>query len=231
MTQRAKSVLVTGGTRGIGRAIAEELSPTHDLLIGGRDETAVLRVCAQLRSAAPFVADLADEEATSAAAGRIEWLDAVVHSAGLLGHGRIAELTRADWRMTMELNVIAVADLTRLLLPQLRSARGHVIVINSGSGYRSGAGGGLYSASKFAARAFTDALREEESASGVRVTSVHPGRVDTDMQRELVLAEGGTEYDCGRFIRPESIAVTVRLALELPADAAMHEVSVRPGPR
>ncbi|MDQ2852098.1 MAG: SDR family oxidoreductase [Actinomycetota bacterium] len=231
MTQRAKSVLVTGGTRGIGRAIAEELSPTHDLLIGGRNEAAVLRVCAQLRSAVPFVADLADEEATSAAAGRIESLDAVVHSAGLLGHGRITELTRADWRMTMELNVIAVADLTRLLLPQLRSARGHVIVINSGSGYRSGAGGGLYSASKFAARAFTDALREEESASGVRVTSVHPGRVDTDMQRELVLAEGGTDYDGDRFIRPESIALTVRLALELPADAAMHEVSVRPGPR
>lgn len=232
MTERAKTVLITGGTRGIGRAIAEELAPTHDLLIGGRDDAAVQQVCAQLRSATPFVADLADEDATAAAAARIDSLDAVVHSAGLLGHGRISDLRRADWRETMELNVVAVADLTRLLLPALRASRGQVVVINSGSGFRAGAGGGLYSASKFAVRAFTDALREEEFEHGVRVTSVHPGPVDTDMQRERVaLTQEGAQYDGSRFIRPESIARTVRLALDLPADAVMLEVSVRPGPR
>lgn len=232
MTPESKTVLITGGTRGIGRAIAQELAPTHHLLIGGRNRAAVEAVCGQLRSATPFVADLADENATAAAAARIESLDAVVHSAGLLGHGRVSELSRADWRETLELNVVAVADLTRLLLPALRISRGQVLVINSGSGFRSGAGGGLYAASKFAVRAFTDALREEEFEHGVRVTSVHPGRVDTDMQRELVaLTEEGTEYDGDRFVRPESIALTVRLALDLPADAAMHEVSVRPGPR
>lgn len=230
MTEKHRTVLITGGTRGIGRAIADVLAPTHQLLIGGRDVTAVEQVCGQLRSATPFVADLADEAATTAAAHRIENLDAVVHSAGLLGHGRIEELTRSDWRDTMELNVVAVADLTRLLLPQLRASRGQVVIINSGAGLRSGAASALYSGSKFAVRAFADALRAEEFEHGVRVTSVYPGRVDTDMQRELVaLTEAGADYDGAKYIRPESIAATVRLALELPRDAAMYDVSVRPG--
>lgn len=229
MSDNAKTVLITGGTRGIGLAIARLLAPTHHLLIGGRDASAVAGVCAQLRSATPFVADLSDEAATTAAAGKVAELDVVVHSAGVAGHGSTATLDRAAWRATLELNVIAVADLTRLTLPALRRARGQVIVINSGAGLHATARGGLYSASKFAARAFADALREEEREHGVRVCSIYPGRVDTDMQRELQgLGEG---YDGSLYIRPESIAAAVQLAIDMPQDAAVEDLSVRPGPR
>ena len=151
----------------------------------------------------------------------------MVHSAGILVSGSVEELTAEDWNRSFALNVTAVAELTRLLLPALRAARGTVVTINSGSGYTSGAGGGAYSASKFALRALTDALRAEEKEHGVRVSSVHPGRTATDMQRELRSYEGG-DYQEEDYMRPETVAATVGLALRLPADAAIDSLSVRP---
>lgn len=246
------AVLITGASRGIGRAIAHELAPDHHLILGGRDCEALDALAAELDSAQPFVADLADPgsladavtalglssdpadggapadgggaPADGGAPGR---LAGVVHSAGILVSGSVEELTAEDWNRSFALNVTAVAELTRLLLPALRAARGTVVTINSGSGYSSGAGGGAYSASKFALRALTDALRAEEKEHGVRVSSVHPGRTATDMQRELRSFEGG-EYQEEDYMRPETVAATVGLALRLPADAAIDSLSVRP---
>ncbi|WP_145229817.1 SDR family oxidoreductase [Rudaeicoccus suwonensis] len=227
MTNRLPTVLISGGSRGIGRAIADALAPDHHLLIGGRNADAVDNVCRSLPSARPFVADLADTDAVTAAVVGVDVVDAVVHSAGVLGSGEVADLRREDWRHTLELNVVAVADLTRLLLPRLRERRGQVVVINSGSGFISRGGGGLYSASKFAVRAFTDALREEERPHGVRVSSIHPGRVATDMQRELRRYEDG-EYVASDYLRPESVAAAVRFALTVADDGCVEELSIRP---
>lgn len=82
-----------------------------------------------------------------------------------------------------------------------------------------------YSASKFALRAFADSLRDDEPA--LRVTTVYPGRVDTDMQHDLVAYEGG-QYDPARFLRPETVAQVVAAAVATPAPAHLHEVVVRP---
>ncbi|MGO3315125.1 MAG: short chain dehydrogenase, partial [Brachybacterium tyrofermentans] len=70
-------------------------------------------------------------------------------------------------------------------------------------------------------------LRAEERDNGVRVTSIHPGRVATDMQRELRSYEGG-EYQEENYLQPTSVASTVGLALRLPADASLESVSIRP---
>src|SRR5699024_3966151 len=124
-------------------------------------------------------------------------------------------------------NVFAVADLTRLTLPALRAASGQVIAINSGSGYRSRAGGALYSGSKFALRAFTDALREEE-APRVRVTSLHPGQVDTDMQVALQAAKGNENYDGARYVSAQAVATAARLAISTEAASVVQELTIRP---
>ncbi|MCS6712171.1 SDR family oxidoreductase [Brachybacterium sp. EF45031] len=224
------TVLITGAARGIGAAIVERLAPTHHLILAGRDREAMAAQAAALPSAEAFVAELTDAAAVEAAVTALELprgLDAVVHSAGVLASGSLEQLTDEDWERSFDVNVIAVARLTRLLLPALRQARGTVVTINSGSGFRANPGGGAYAASKFALRALTDALRAEEAPHGVRVTSVHPGRVDSDMQRQLRDFEQG-EYEPENYLRPQSVAEAVAFALSAGEDAVVDSVSVRP---
>lgn len=223
-------VLITGATRGIGRAIADELAADHHLILGGRNADALAELATAFPSAEPFAVELTDPRAVAdavAARDLPRGLDAVVHSAGVLVSGTVETLSAQDWQRSLSINVVAVAELTRLLLPALRQARGTVVTINSGSGFTSGAGGGAYSASKFALRALTDALRAEEAEHGVRVSSIHPGRVDTDMQHELRDFEDG-EYQAEKYLRPQSVAAAVGLAVRAADEASIDVLSVRP---
>jgi NADP-dependent 3-hydroxy acid dehydrogenase YdfG len=223
-------VLVTGASRGIGAAVARALAPTHDVLLGGRDGDALAAVAAGLPGARPWPVELTDPTGLADAVADIDRLDVLVHSAGIGPLGTVEESPAEQWRQTFEINVVAVAELTRLLLPALRAARGRVVCVNSGAGFTARPGWASYAASKFALRAFADALRAEEATHGVRVTSVHPGRTDTDMQRAVVAHEGG-EYDGSRFLHPESVARAVLLAVTAPPDADVTELSIRPAPR
>lgn len=224
---------MTGASRGIGAAVAQALAPTHDLLLGGRDADALGAVARDLeadgRTIRPWPVDLTDEAALAEAVeqtdGLVDHLDVLVHSAGVGMLGTVAELDAATWRTQFDVNVVAVAELTRLLLPGLRAAHGTVVLINSGAGLAARPGWGSYAASKFALRAFGDALRGEEP--DLRVTSVHPGRVDTDMQRAVVAHEGGT-YRASSYLRPDSVAAAVLTAVSATADAHITDVVVRP---
>jgi NADP-dependent 3-hydroxy acid dehydrogenase YdfG len=214
---------VTGATRGIGRAIAADLGRTHHVLVGGRTADAVAAVVAELPSAEPFVGDLGAGDVPDLP----DRLDVLVHSAGVEQGNRIADTPRATWEAVFATNVFAVAELTRLALPALRVSHGLVVTINSGSGFISGPGGGVYGASKFALRAFTDALREEERANGVRVSSVHPGRTDSDMQRALT-EKLGESYDTAYFLAPQDVADAVRTVVDLPERGTIETLSIRP---
>ncbi len=218
--------LVTGASRGIGRAIALALSPTHHVLVGGRDKDAIADVVRELESAEPFVADLTNEAAVTAATADIDQLDVLVHSAGAVAYGPLIDTTTAEWRELMELNVIAPATLTRLLLPALRAAHGLVIFLNSGAGLTANRGFAVYAASKFALTALADALRADERGR-VRVTSIHPGRVATDMQARLTSLEG-MPYIPDAHLDPDDVARGVRLAVDLPPDASLDALRINP---
>lgn len=222
--------LVTGASRGIGAAVARALAPTHDVLLGGRDVAALEAVAAGLDGASRWPVELTDPDALATAVEGIDRLDVLVHSAGIGPLGTVEDSPADQWRRTFEVNVVAVAELTRLLLPALRAARGHVVLVNSGAGFRASPGWASYAASKFALRAFADALRAEEAGNGVRVTSLHPGRTDTDMQRG-VIAHEGREYEPSRYLRPESVADAVRYAVAAPPDADVTELTIRPAAR
>ncbi|BBZ25183.1 SDR family oxidoreductase [Mycolicibacter hiberniae] len=218
------TALITGAGGGIGSAIAAALAPTHTLLLAGRPSER-LDAVAQRLGATTWPLDLADTEEIEAATEIVDELDVLVHNAGVMLPGAAGESCIEEWRATFEVNVFGAVALTLALLPALRQARGQVVFINSGAGQRVSAGMASYSASKFALRAFADSLRNDEPA--LRVTTVYPGRVDTEMQQDLVAYEGG-EYDAGRFLRPETVAEVVAAALRTPAEAQLQEVVVRP---
>ncbi|MDI3313265.1 MAG: SDR family oxidoreductase [Mycobacterium sp.] len=218
------TALITGASRGIGAAIATALAPTHTLLLAARPSARLEAVAGGL-GATSWPLDLTDTDAISARAGDLAELDVLVHNAGVSIPGHVGESNITDWRATFDANVFGAVALTLALLPALRRAHGHVVFINSGSGLRVSPGMASYSASKFALRAFADSLRQDEPA--LRVTTVYPGRTDTDMQRELVAFEGG-HYDPADFLRPDTIAGIVAEVLNTPPDGHVHEVVIRP---
>jgi NADP-dependent 3-hydroxy acid dehydrogenase YdfG len=222
-----RTALITGASRGIGAAIATALAPTHTLLLAGRPSPA-LQATAERLGATTFPLDLTDTDAIPTATAAIGELDVLVHNAGVFFPARVAESTVEEWQTTLAVNVVGAVGITLALLPALRHAEGQVVFINSGSGRTASAEMASYSASKFALRAFADSLRASEPK--LRVTTVYPGRTDTDMQRDLVSFEGG-DYDPGRFLRPDTVAEAVARAVATPPDGHLHEVVIRPRAR
>jgi NADP-dependent 3-hydroxy acid dehydrogenase YdfG len=221
------TALITGAGGGIGSAIATALAPTHTLLLAGRPSDRLDAVAERL-GATTFPLDLTDTEEIEASCEIVDELDVLVHNAGVSIPGRVAQSSIEEWRATFDVNVFGAVALTLALLPALRSARGQVVFVNSGTGRTASPNMASYSASKFALRAFADSLREGEPQ--LRVTSIFPGRTDSAMQRELVAFEGG-EYEPDNFLRPETVAAAVADAVAMPRDGHLHEVVLRPGRR
>ncbi|MET3449898.1 SDR family oxidoreductase [Curtobacterium sp. 1544] len=220
--------LVTGASRGIGLAIARDLARTHTVIAGARSAVALTVLLDEWPEVVPFVCDVGDADSVAAAVRDlgVDRLDVVVHSAGIADERAFDTFTRDDWRRSFEVNVFGVADLTARLLPALRVARGTIVFLNSGSGMFSYPDGAVYSGTKFALRTMADCLREEERERGVRVVSLHPGFVDTDMARTIRQASGREGPD-ESYVRPETIASAVRVAVDAPHEAQFETISVR----
>lgn len=224
--------LITGAGSGIGAALARRLHDRGDeLVLFVRDAGRARELAAEFPGAATLVGDLNQP-------GRLSWalskqhlperMDSLVHVAGVVDLGRVSDLAPALWERQLAVNLIAPAELTRLLLPILRVSAGQVVFVNSGAGLRASPDWSAYAASKHGLKALADALRSEEAENGVRVTSVFPGRTATPMQ-ERVHHQEGSEYHPEHFIDPESVATTILTALDLPRDAQITDLTVRPG--
>ncbi|WP_405388468.1 SDR family oxidoreductase [Streptomyces sp. NBC_01102] len=226
--------LITGAGSGIGAAVARRLLERGDeLVLLARDAGRAKELAALHPGARTLVGDLGNPDRLSWAFGQQpmpERLDSLLHIAGVVELGRIGDLTPKAWHLQLNTNLIAPAELTRLLLPQLRVSHGHVVFVNSGAGLDAHAEWGAYAASKHGLKALADSLRHEEHANGVRVTSVFPGRTASPMQAKVHQQEG-KEYDASRWIEPESVATTILLATDLPRDAEINNLTVRPGHR
>lgn len=224
--------VITGAGSGIGEAVARRLAERGDeLWLWARNAARARELAARFPGARTLVGDLA-------APGRLSWalgqqtlperVDALLHVAGVVELGAVGELTQKIWQETLAANLVAPAELTRLLLPQVRAARGHVVFVNSGAGLRANPLWGAYAASKHGLRALADALRAEEAGNGVRVTSVYPGRTATPMQEKVRRQEGG-EYDPERWLTADSVATAILTALDLPRGSEITDLTLRPG--
>jgi NAD(P)-dependent dehydrogenase (short-subunit alcohol dehydrogenase family) len=221
--------LLTGAGSGMGAVLAERLLERGDsLLLLARSTERAHDLRADLPDATVLVADLADAAAVEAVAEQLaDSLDSVVHAAGVVDLGRVAELTTDAWQSQLAVNLVGPAVLTRVCLPALRAARGTVVFVNSGQGLAASPGWSAYAASKHGLRALADSLRAEEQEHGVRVTTVFPGRTATPMQQKVHEQEG-KEYDASDWIDPATVADAILHVLDLAEDATISDLSVRP---
>ncbi|MFD8707019.1 SDR family oxidoreductase [Kitasatospora sp. NPDC059648] len=224
--------LITGAGSGIGAVLTEKLAGRGDeLWLLARDARRAAELRDRFPGANTLVGDLADP-------GKLSWafghqtlpvtLDSLLHVAGVVELGPVGDLPLKAWQDTLNVNLLAPAELTRLLLPSLRQSKGHVVFVNSGAGLAAHADWSAYAASKHGLKALADSLRHEEHANGVRVTSVYPGRTATAMQAKVHQQEG-KEYEADRWIEPESVAKAVLAALDASRDAEITDLTVRPG--
>ncbi|KQX14096.1 short-chain dehydrogenase [Streptomyces sp. Root431] len=224
--------VITGAGSGIGAAVARRLHARGDeLVLHARDAGRAKELAARFPGARTLVGDLADPDRLSWAFSHQtmpERVDSLLHIAGVVDLGPVGELTPKTWHHQLNVNLVAPAELTRHLLPQLRVSQGHVVFVNSGAGLAAHAEWSAYAASKHGLKALADSLRHEEHANGVRVTSVYPGRTASPMQAKVHQQEG-KEYDASKWIDPESVATAILTAIDLPRDAEINDLTVRPG--
>ncbi|MFU8854725.1 SDR family NAD(P)-dependent oxidoreductase [Micromonospora sp. SL1-18] len=206
------TAVVTGAASGIGEALAHGLARRGaDLVLLDRDAERLDAVVAAIRAAHPdrrvdtYLVDLADPDATDRVATelcrRYPRIRLLVNNAGVALGGRFDQVTVAEFLWVIEINFRAVVRLTHALLPALKAEPGaHLVNISSLFGLIAPAGQVAYSASKFAVRGFTEALRHELVEDGVGVTSVHPGGIRTRIAASARVGSGlpREEYEAGR---------------------------------
>ena len=221
--------LITGAGSGIGAALAARLLERGDsLLLLARSAERADDLRTDLPEATVLVADLAEAEAVEAVADQLPpSLDSLVHCAGVVDLGPVASLSTEAWHSQLTVNLLAPAVLTRICLPALRTGRGTVVFVNSGAGLFAHPHWAAYAASKFGLRALADALRAEEQQHGVRVSTVYPGRTATAMQQK-VHAQEGKEYDASDWIDPGTVVDAIAHLLDLPDDATVSDLTIRP---
>jgi NAD(P)-dependent dehydrogenase (short-subunit alcohol dehydrogenase family) len=190
------TVLITGASRGIGRAAAHRLAGKGwDVLAGVRrpEDGEALRG----ERIAPVVLDVTDAAALAALDGALpERLDAVVNNAGIAISGPLEALPVDEVRRQLEVNLVGPLAVTQAVLPRLRAARGRVVFVSSLSGRVATPMTGAYNASKFGLEGLADTLRMELRPWGIAVVLVEPAQTDTDMWRE---AEGALETDLAKL--------------------------------
>ena len=217
--------VITGAGSGIGRALAQSLAAAGSALaLADIDETRLLETAASLpgknAERTTHVVDVADEAAVRAFAedvaarhGRVTLL---INNAGAALLGTFEEISVDDFRWLMNVNFWGVVYGVRYFLPILkRQPRAHIVNLSSVFGLVAPVGSGAYSASKFAVRGFTEALRHELEGSSVFVSCVHPGGIHTDIVRRARLGTNAPEA-----LRQESIARFDRLTPNSPEMAA-----------
>ncbi len=221
--------VLTGAGSGIGLALAHRLADRGDaLVLVARDDSRAAELGDTFPQAQVLVADLADPGTLNGLGRQVDGgADTLLHVAGVVDLSPVARLRLADWEEQLAVNLTAPAVLTRELLPHLRESRGTVVFVNSSAGLSASAEWSAYAASKFGLRALADSLRAEEVESGVRVSTVYPSRTATPMQEKVHEQEGRT-YDSSRWISAETVVDTILHVIDLPADATIPDVTVRP---
>ena len=223
-----RTVLVTGASSGIGRAVAQNLLQQGNTVIGvSRDCRKFTRQMENFRSVELDLSQLNElPQKIRQLQQMFPEIDAVVFSAGIGQFGSVEEFSYPQIEALMTINFTSQAFLTKALLPALKlKANSDLIFIGSEAALKGSRKGAIYCASKFAIRGFTQALREECSNSNVRVCLINPGMVKTAFFEHLTFEPGDHESN---FILPENVAAAVSYVLGTRAQIVIDEINLSP---
>ncbi|MDD1609718.1 MAG: SDR family oxidoreductase [Methylococcaceae bacterium] len=225
---KKRTVLVTGASSGIGRAIAKKLLHQGHHVIGVSRN--IEQFTYPLENFSTVQLDLSHTNALPVQlrelAKNFPDIDTVIFAAGFGQFGSLEEFSYPQIEALMTVNFTSQVFLTRALLPQLkRKKRADLIYIGSEAALKGSRKGAMYCASKFALRGFTQALREECSNSGVRVCLLNPGMVKTPFFDTLSFAPADNETN---YLLPEDIAETVDYVLNSRAHIVIDEINLNP---
>jgi 3-oxoacyl-[acyl-carrier protein] reductase len=228
-----KICLVTGATRGIGRAIAKMLlNEGAQVAICGREQSAVDDAVSALRAetagkVAGKAADVRNHEDIAELFRFVDThfggLDVLVNNAGVGVFGSVSDLSVENWHQTLETNLSGVFYSCREAFPRFQKrGGGYIVNISSLAGKNPFAGGAAYNASKFGLNGFTEAMMLDKRNDNVRVSYIMPGSVATEF------SGAGTETGADWKIHSEDIAEIVRTLLRMPERTLISRVEVRP---
>jgi short-subunit dehydrogenase len=225
--------IITGASRGLGRAIAEQFANRgYDLVLSSRDADALASAAGELGARYPAIriyskaADLGDREQAKRLG---QWVietgvtvDVLVNNAGQFIYGSLYNEEEGVLERLMEVNLYSAYHLTRALLPGMMARKaGHIFNICSIASLKAYHHGGAYGISKYALAGFSANLREEMKDHGIKVTAVYPGAALTD-------SWAGSGVDPHRIMEAADIARMVFAATELSPQATVEEIVLRP---
>jgi NADP-dependent 3-hydroxy acid dehydrogenase YdfG len=238
MTRLAgKAALVTGGGSGIGLATARQfLAEGARVAITGRNQAKLQAAAAQLNAGDRLIwhaADLADAAAVRRlvddVTARLGRIDILVNNAGVNVKERaFKELTAQSWQLLLAGNLDSAFYCTHAVLPQMRQRKdGLIINVNSISGKRANPLGGIgYIAAKFGMRGLAMGVAAEEKASGIRVSSIYPGEVNTPILEAR--PEPVSDERKSAMLQPDDLAAAVLFIATLPAHVCIPELIITP---
>ena len=223
-----KYYLITGASRGIGRAIADKLAGDGiTLLLHGRDREALAQTCsgaeAKSSKVIPLRYDVSETDSIDKMIKEIGAtpIDALINNAGIAVVKPLGDITLGEWDKTLAVNVTAPFLLTQRLLPNMPSGSSivNILSVAAKTGFP---GWSTYCMSKFALEGFSQAVREELRPRKIRVINVYPAATSTEIWKSV---EG--EWPRERMLAPEEIADAVAFALSRPVDVAVENINLQ----
>lgn len=217
-----KTILITGGSDGLGKAIAAKLSPSNKVIILSPNEEKLRKTASQI-GCEYKICDVRDYDQLQAVIAEVGKVDCLVNNAGLWIQGTLEENAPEYIKEVMDVNALGTINATKAVIPLMKQQKsGLIINIISQAGWYAKAERSVYTASKWAVTGFTKATQAELAPHGICVTGLYPGMLKTEM-----FAKMGIQKDMSKGLDTDEVAKTVEFILSFKKPTVFMEVGLK----